>query len=77
MRSRAACKTFSGKKESIDLHTFTFGHSHNGEELAVVRRAEPESKTVDIDNRLRKGLRSFLRQVVTNAALDIAVRIFA
>src|ERR1017187_204119 len=35
------------------------------------------SKTVDIDNRLGKGLRSFLRQIVPYAAGDGALRIFA
>ena len=80
----------TGGTERIGLTTaklFVGGHSrlyralrqasHNGEDLTVVRRAERESKTVDIDDRLGKSLRSLLRQVVANAALDIPVRIFA
>jgi len=35
------------------------------------------SKAADVDDRLNEGLRSFLRQVVTNAAGDEAVLIFA
>src|SRR5260370_15006171 len=35
------------------------------------------SKTVDIDDSFRKSLRSFFRQIVPDAALDVPVLIFA
>jgi hypothetical protein len=40
-------------------------------------QANVESITIDFDDSLSKSLRSFLRQIVPDAALDDPVRIFA
>jgi len=46
-------------------------------ELFWFRIVQQASVTIDVDHSLRKGLWSFLRQIVTDAALDDPVRILA
>lgn len=48
----------------------------NAPRLAPVR-VNTLSKTVNVDDRLRKGLWRFLRQIVANPARDCAVLILA
>ena len=56
------------------LHLIAFGHVGVHE---ADMQAERRSITVDIEHRLGKGPRRFLRQIVPDAAFDKPVRIFA